>query len=464
MTSPWWIWIGLGAGGVGGLLSTLQHALREVNRGSLEQAELRRKFAKAGRLQGSNGNGSEGSAPSFDVAASKAEITPSVATVAADLDGHVAAVAVPRIVCNLLLGVSMVLWISSLREVAAPGLVDVASGIGAAAVMTWLLSVVLPLAVARHAAEGAVLSWLWLIRLCHVAIGPLRAVQGFVGEVVRRLAGEEARSDLAAREAELLSLVEASEREGGLDEGARDMIEAVVEFRNTSVEQIMTPRTEVEALEYTDDIAAVKRYAREGAHSRIPVFRDNLDHVEGLLYVKDLFKWMTDGRADRSFVLQDTLRKPTFVPETKTVSELLAELLEEKVHIAIAIDEYGGTSGLVTIEDIVEEVFGEIQDEYDPDEDRTPSVVIDTDAGLATVDARTEIDEANDELEDIGLELPEDDDYDTVGGYVVTRLGKIPEAGEELQQDGLHITVLEAEPTRVLRVSIRRAEEVEASA
>jgi len=465
----WWIWIGLAAGAAGGLLSSLQHALREVSRHSLEQAAIRREFR---RSRARNGEGTTGGG-SVDIAAGgglpgdpRDAIPRGVASVASDLDGHVATVAVPRIACNLLVGVSFVLWIAALRNVVAPGLADVAIGIALGAVLTWLLSVVVPLAIARHAAESTVLSWLWLIRACRTAIGPLRIIVAFVAEVVRRLAGDEAASELKAREAELLSLVEASEREGRLDEGAREMIEAVVDFGNNTVEQVMTPRTEIEALEYTDDLETVKRFAESAGHSRIPVYEDDLDHVVGVLYVKDLLRWMVSaGNGTGGFELRPILRDPTFVPETKTVRELLQELLEEKVHIAIALDEYGGTSGLVTIEDIVEEVFGEIQDEYEPETADTPGVVIDTEFGTAHVDARTEIDEANDELEKIGLALPEHDDYDTVGGFVVTRMGKIPEAGEELRENGLIVTVLDAEPTRVLRVAITRApaEEPEAA-
>ncbi|MEM0982452.1 MAG: transporter associated domain-containing protein, partial [Planctomycetota bacterium] len=179
-------------------------------------------------------------------------------------------------------------------------------------------------------------------------------------------------------------------------------------------------------------------------------------------YAKDLLKWLVSERAEReAFSLKEVLRPATFVPETKTVRELLAELLEQKVHIAFATDEYGGTAGIVTIEDIVEEVFGEIRDEYDREEHDDDRVQIDEVTGTAEIDARAEIDDANDALESIGLELPEHDDYDTVGGFVVTTMGKIPEAGEELRQDGLLVEVLEAEPTRVTRVRVTRASEGE---
>jgi len=256
-------------------------------------------------------------------------------------------------------------------------------------------------------------------------------------------------------DAELLSAVDQSERIGHIDETARDMIEAVVEFRSTTVEEIMTPRTEINALEYTDDLGTVKRFVREVGHSRIPVYRDNLDHIEGILYAKDLLHWMADDAAG-DFSLKEILRTPSFIPETKTVRELLKELLARRVHIAIAADEYGGTAGLVTIEDMVEEIFGEIEDEYEQDDDERPSVDIDTVTNSAEIDARKPIDDANDVLEAIGIELPESDDYDTVSGFVATTMGRIPEAGQTLRHEGLLITVLEAEQTRVLRIRVER--------
>jgi CBS domain containing-hemolysin-like protein len=181
-----------------------------------------------------------------------------------------------------------------------------------------------------------------------------------------------------------------------------------------------------------------------------------------MLYAKDLLRWIiTHGHNGTPFVLQEILRPPTFVPETKTVRELLAQLLSDQVHIAVIIDEYGGTSGLVTMEDIVEEIFGEIQDEYEIPQDQTENVQLDRTANAAIIDARTDIDDANDELEEIGIELPESDDYDTVAGFLNTTLGRIPETGEEIDMHQIRVEILEAEPTRVVRVRVTRLSEEE---
>ena len=171
-----------------------------------------------------------------------------------------------------------------------------------------------------------------------------------------------------------------------------------------------------------------------------------------MLYSKDLLHHMIAAEEHRGegFVLRPLLRPVIFVPETKTVRELLAEMLQKRVHVAMVADEYGGTSGLVTFEDIVEEIFGEIQDEYEqPTENDAPSVDLDPEAATAGVDARLRISDANDRLEPIGIRLPESEDYDTVGGLVVVTLGRIPTPGECVRLDGVSLTVLQAEPTRV---------------
>lgn len=439
MTTAVWFWTAFGAVFVGALLSAVQIALRAVSRVALEELVV-------GPRRSSNG-------------ASESRLPPAIEAVMNDLQGHTAAVAVPRVLCNLLVGLGAVLWVAGLRGSEVVGLSDTALGLLIAGPVIWISSVVIPLALAEHAAERVVVSFAWLIRGLAIALGPLRLIVSFTTEVVRRLAGKAAKGTPEAREAELLSMVEESERVGDLDESAREMIEAVVEFRSRTVEQIMTPRTEIQGFEYSDDLDAVKQAARAATHSRIPVYEDNLDGVVGVLYFKDLLRWLVShDRAEAKFRLKDILRPATFVPETKTVRELLVELIEQKVHIAFATDEYGGLSGLVTIEDIIEEVFGEIRDEYEPEEDDEPQVIVDESARVAEIDARAEIDDANDELEAIGLELPESDDWDTVGGFVVTTMGKIPDPGETLVHGGLVVTVLQAEPTRVVKVRVEHAD------
>jgi len=425
------LWVALIALGLSGILSTLVHAMSRATRVGVDQA-----VARVG----------------------KQALQRRIEAIMGDEDYHLAALALPRVILNLIVVVSLILWIAEARQSPTPEFVDRLIAVIVGGFMIWLIGMIIPLSVAEHAAERTVVTWSWLIRGLGIALSPLRPVLRFVMEVVRRLAGETRASGAQALEAELLSVVEEGEREGQIDETARDMIEAVVEFRSTTVEQIMTPRTEMTALAYSDDLETIKQFVRQAGHSRVPVYEENLDHIVGVLYLKDLLRWIVEHGSGNgeAFSLKAVLRPATFVPETKTVRELLSDLLAAKVHIAIVADEYGGTSGLVTIEDIVEEIFGEIQDEYEPEEEGPAPIVLDLESRSAEIDARMEIDDANDGLEPLGIELPSDGDYDTVGGFVVVTLGRIPEPGEAFTREDVQVTVLEAEPTRVTRVRVQR--------
>ncbi len=384
-----------------------------------------------------------------------------VRAILADVPGHAAALSILRSTSRLGAGACMVFWAAATRGEPIPGPVSLFLGLLVAMILIWFVSILIPMGVANHAGERTILRLSRLIRAAHLLFVPLLPAHRFTDEVVRRLAGADPNGkEIVITADDLRSIDDDREIESRLDETERDMLEAVVEFRSTSVEQIMTPRTEIKALRYTDDISQVKAFVDEHGHSRIPVYGENLDDIQGMIYAKDLLRWIIpQGDANRGFVLREILRQPTFVPETKTVRELLAQLLADQVHIAVIIDEYGGTSGLVTMEDIVEEIFGEIQDEYENPEDTPGGVVVDPAARAAEIDARTEIDDANDELESLGIELPESDDYDTVGGFINTHLGRIPDTGEAFDHQDIRVEILEAEPTRVVRLRVSRVPE-----
>lgn len=373
-----------------------------------------------------------------------------------DLPGHAMAVTMPRILCNLVAAVSFVEWAAQTWG-GVGRMWTFIGGVGLAVLLIWVFGLVLPLSIAAHAAERTVFAFNVPIRWAYAASAPARKLAAFFDEVVRRLAGADEEHEAEELEAELMSVVEEGKREGQFDEIDREMIEAIVDMRGKTVEQIMTPRTEIEAMELTNDLGEVTAYLRESHHSRIPVYEESLDHVVGVFYIKDLIRWLAgegvkgDGRR---FDLRSIVRPALFVPETKTVRELLTELLTNRVHIAMVADEYGGIAGLVTMEDIIEEVFGEIQDEYEPPEAEAEDVQLDLEARSARIEARARIDDVNDELKPLGVELPESEEYDTVGGFVVTTLGRIPGAGERVRLERGEIVVLEAEPTRVLRVKL----------
>ncbi len=316
--------------------------------------------------------------------------------------------------------------------------------------LLFFCSFLLPASIAEHLGEKLIHAFAPLIRLAYVAATPLRFLAVIDG-TIKLLAGGESDQDAIADQ--ILSAVSEGEREGNVDTAERKMIEAVVEFKSQTVEEIMTPRTEIEGLAITDNLSAVTEFIADCGHSRIPVYDDDLDHIIGILYAKDLLNFV--GRDVGSIDLRPVLRKALFVPETKPLNELLLELQARKVHIAIVLDEYGGTTGLVTIEDLLEEIVGEIQDEYEQEEPASPDIIVDEDARKAELEARAYIDDANECLRSIGVELPESEDYETVGGFVVTAMGRIPEAGEQfVAAEGISVTVLEAEPTRVSRLLV----------
>ena len=432
MTAGWWLVIGIALMFVAGLFGTLTLCLHRFSRGRL---------GDLGQRSG------------------KPKLARRIEAISADPNGHAAAMALVRTPMQLAAGISLVMWIAGLRGEPTPGWVSALVGVLAASAALWVFVVLVPQAVARHGAERTIAAMSALVRATHAVCAPLLGVVRFIDEVVRRLSGVDLSRADQDPDAELLSVVTERERDGLIDESERDMIEAVVEFRSTTVEQIMTPRTEIDALAYTDDLHAVLAFVDEHGHSRVPVYEDNLDSMRGILYAKDLLRWIhSHGGNGKPFVLAEILRPVSFVPETKTVRELLTQLLAEQVHIAMVADEYGGTSGLVTMEDIVEEIFGDIQDEYESPEDAVGGVELDERDRSARIDARTPIDDANDEIESLGIELPESDDYDTVAGFVSATLGRIPEPGEAFEHGNARVEILEAEPTRVVRVRVTLVE------
>ena len=219
-----------------------------------------------------------------------------------------------------------------------------------------------------------------------------------------------------------------------LEEFEMRMIRGVVELDTTIAREIMVPRVDVEAVEIGTPISDVVDRMIESGHSRLPVYREALDHIEGLVYARDLLKILNDPSDDSTMLTDEMLREPIFIPETKTLEELLTEFQETRVHIAIVIDEYGGAEGIVTIEDLLEEIVGEIQDEFDSGEPEIEQVA----ENEYIMDARASLDDLRDRL-DVVVEA---DGFDTLGGLVYQRLGKIPTIGEKVSHDGLTIEVV----------------------
>lgn len=231
-----------------------------------------------------------------------------------------------------------------------------------------------------------------------------------------------------------------------LEEFEVRMIRGVVELDTTIAREIMVPRVDIEAVEIMTPLSGVVDRMIESGHSRLPVYRDDLDHIEGLVYARDLLKILNDPSDGPTMLTQEMLRDPLFIPETKTLEELLTEFQERRVHIAIVIDEYGGAEGIVTIEDLLEEIVGEIQDEFDYGEPEIEKVA----ENEYIMDARASLDDLRERL-DVVVEA---DGFDTVGGLVYQRLGKIPTIGEKVTHDGLTIEVVSSVGRRLKTLKV----------
>lgn len=226
---------------------------------------------------------------------------------------------------------------------------------------------------------------------------------------------------------EIRILVEQSGQEGEIEAEQEQMIHGVFEFPEIMAREVMTPRPDIIALEVNADLDEVVNLLIEEGHSRIPVFEEDLDNIIGVLLIKDLLPYLV-GTAGEAFVLRDVLREPYFVPDTKRISELLAELRTRNVHLAVILDEFGGTEGLVTLEDLLEQIVGDIYDEYDQPE---PDFTV-TPEGDVLIDGGASIDEVN---ERFGMDLSSDD-YDTIGGFIFGALGRVPAPGDMIYIDG----------------------------
>ncbi|NOY30460.1 MAG: HlyC/CorC family transporter [Planctomycetes bacterium] len=312
---------------------------------------------------------------------------------------------------------------------------------------TWL-----PWAMSRVFSAGFLFHTWPLWKMLSLLATPLVWGAKFIDASLHRIAGQTPyHVDEETIEEEIRTIVTEGHREGLLEEDAREMIEGVIELGDADVSEIMTPRTDMHmiplAMPWDDVIADVI----EATHTRIPVYEKNRDDVVGILYSKDLLPELATGDPDSRTPIRDLLRKPVFVPETKKIDDVLQMFQQLRTHIAVVLDEYGGVSGLVTIEDVLEEIVGEIVDEYD---EVVAEEIQRIDENTYEALGRTHVDEINEAMK---IELPDDGDFDTIGGFVFTELGRVPLAGETIDwQQKVRIEVLEASQRRIERVRIRR--------
>ena len=313
-----------------------------------------------------------------------------------------------------------------------------------AGIIAIFMSITIPRGIAKYAGAEVIGYFAPLLDLLGRIFFPLSKVMHSTDDVMRRALGGKEETDAEIQQ-EILSAVEEGEKEGVVDEQEREMIESVIEFRDTAAGHIMTPRQDIAAVSVDATLGQVKQAMEESRHSRIPVYEQTLDHVIGVLHARDLMQFL--GQSQPQFSIRSLMRPTIYVPETKPLSDLLSDFRHQKLHIAIVLDEYGGTAGLVTIEDVLEELVGEIADEHDTEA-----------AMLKKIDDKTVDADARIRIEDLNrlaaLNLPEDAGYETLAGFLTMSLSRIPEKGAVFEHDQVRYTVLDAEPQRVKRVKI----------
>ncbi|MGD0769391.1 MAG: hemolysin family protein [Tepidisphaeraceae bacterium] len=315
-----------------------------------------------------------------------------------------------------------------------------------AGVIAVFVAVTIPHAAARYAGAEIVGFFAPVLNAFRIVFSPLAKLMHGTDDVVRRALGAGEEQNESQIDDEIMSAVEEGEKEGVVDEQEREMIESVIEFRDATAGHIMTPRQDVVAIPADATLEQVKNAVEESRHSRIPVYEKGLDHVVGILHARDLIKLL--GQADPQFSVGQIMRPAIYVPETKSLSDLLSDFRHQKVHFAVVLDEYGSTSGIVTIEDVLEELVGEMSDEHETAE---PAMLKKIDDRTVDADARIRIEDLN---RLAGLNLAEDAGYETLAGFLTTNLARIPEKGAVYEQGQVKYTVLDAEPQRIKRVKV----------
>jgi len=287
------------------------------------------------------------------------------------------------------------------------------------------------------------------LNFCTIIIYPVAEI---IAEILRLSSSSLKfdKSKSAISNEELVELTNIGKEKGAIEEGEHSLISSIVMFAGITVDEVMTPRVDIVAVPVEENYDGIIKTITNSGHSRIPVYKNNLDEIMGIIFAKDLLKFIRVNNSLEKFSLESLMKKPLFVPETKPINELLKEFQEKKVHLAMVVDKYGGTSGLITLEDIIEEVLGDIWDEFDKEEDEIIS--IDDKRFIAL--GKTKLDDLNEQLHtDI---IVEDNDYDTLGGFIFNKAGNIPKEGFSFVSGNFRYTVKEIQKRRIKKVMIEK--------
>ena len=316
--------------------------------------------------------------------------------------------------------------------------------------ITLVLGEIAPKSLAMLHAERLALFFASPVQVMSVLALPAVKTVSFLSDlVVRPFGGHVKFTAPILTEEEFKMLVDSGEEEGVIEEEEKEMIHSIFDFTDTVARQVMKPRTDMKAAPVTSSLDELLDLITTSGHTRIPIYEENVDHVVGVVHAKDLLPILRQDK--RFFDIKAVMREAYFIPETKAVDELLADFKRGNVQMAIVRDEYGGTAGLVTVEDLLEEIVGEIWDEYDIEE---PLIqVIDQDHAI--VNARMNVDDLN---EHMSIDIPESEEYETIGGFVFDLFGRQPNEGEIVSYSNLDFTVQQVEDGRLHAIAVTRTE------
>ncbi|MBS2028272.1 MAG: HlyC/CorC family transporter [Deltaproteobacteria bacterium] len=364
-----------------------------------------------------------------------------------------------RVLATLLVGNtvasvgSSALATSIVESMGLPHGVAIATGVMTLVVL--LFGEITPKTFAKRHSERVARLLMPLVWLLCLLLYPLaQLIVGLTTRIVPKAHGGKAAPSTTAEEIEYL--IDLGTREGVLDEVKEELLNSVLEFADLTVKEIMVSRTQVVAIDKAMSFEEVMKLVNEAEHSRLPVYEESVDNVLGVINIKDILKDL-HRTEPATFTLDKYLRAPFFVPEVMKISRLLKEFQKRKTHLAVVVDEFGGTSGIVTLEDVVEEIVGEIQDEHDVEEKPVKQVAPGRYIAEGSVSLRA--------LEEtLGVTFPEEGDYETLGGFLTATAGRVPQPGAHIAWDGLNFAVRAGDDRRVLKVEIVRAEPDKAAA
>lgn len=362
------------------------------------------------------------------------------------LEKHLGALRLTAAFCRSLANLVLVVSMLFLLDAYQGGATRVAIAMAASWAVLAVFGESIPHAWAYAAGERVLVAILEILLAFRWMLWPIIALLQVIDVPIRRLSGTDREmppTDVAKQE--IMEAASEGKAEGAVNADEVCMIESVIGFGQRRSGEIMTPRTDIFALPLDTPWDQACQLIFQGGHTRVPIYEGDLDNIVGILYAKDLLQYVGTGQGGD---LRTILRKPYFVPETKRLDDLLREFKARKVHLAVVLDEYGGTAGLVSFEDVLEEIVGDISDEYDSPE---PAPVKRINEATVEVDGRMTVKDLNKALE---LDLPEDADYDTIAGFLFSKLGYIPSAGETLEWHKARFHIAQADERRIMRVRI----------